>query len=647
MRMAEAFDVGELWLVLGITGHRAANAAFAANRAGIEAAIAAAFDAAAAAAFDAAAGRVRLVSPLAQGTDLLAAELALARGWDLSAPLPFGLDLNIAIQAGADDARDLRALIEGGAASPSAQAAAAAMRRVAARATLLELADRDDMVRDLTVRTIDAPDDRLAQAQLGAAMARQTAAAARIVVEQADALIAVWDGVSPGAAGGTLDTMAQALARGVPVLWIDAGDPARRRLLRLPEHLEAPSDGAEGWPALLAAVVAGFAAARGSATALHAERWPGKSPRFLGAYRWIEDRFAGDGRGPGRPGRRRTYEMPAAVATGGGAAMMAGLRALPGLEPGTAARMEAQILRRFAWADAVSTWLSEAYRGGMTLNFLLSACAIVAGVAYLPLTGGTVKWPFALVELLLLVAIVAITALGRRRRWHARWFQTRRVAEYLRHAPILLLLGVARPAGRWPAGRDSDWPERYVRGVLRETGPGHLRITPAYLHAAAEHVLAVHVRDQAAYHRAKAARLAHVHHALDRVSEASFKLAILSVAAYLAVEAAAAAHLVPHDWPHGIAKLFTFMGVLFPTVGGALAGIRYFGDFERFAAISRATAEKLALVGARLDALLADPAPPLHFDAVAALATAIDEIVVAEIESWQAVFASKTIAVPA
>ena len=37
---------------------------------------------------------------------------------------------------------------------------------------------------------------------------------------------------------------------------------------------------------------------------------------------------------------------------------------------------------------------------------------------------------------LLLGAILAITWVGQRRRWHGRWFETRRVAEYLRHAPL-------------------------------------------------------------------------------------------------------------------------------------------------------------------------------------------------------------------
>ena len=70
------------------------------------------------------------------------------------------------------------------------------------------------------------------------------------------------------------------------------------------------------------------------------------------------------------------------------------------------------------------------------------------------------------------------------------------------------------------------------------------------------------------------------------------------------------------------------------------------GDFERFAAISEITAEKLAEIEARIATLLAAPPEALHYAQVAALAHGIDDIVVSEIENWQAVFGSKQIAVP-
>ena len=102
--------------------------------------------------------------------------------------------------------------------------------------------------------------------------------------------------------------------------------------------------------------------------------------------------------------------------------------------------------------------------------------------------------------------------------------------------------------------------------------------------------------------------------------------------------------VVPAALAEKTAKGFTFLGVLFPTLGGAVAGIRYFGDFDRFAAISRVSAEKLDAVHRR--ACLLRDAPTLGYGRVADLAHAADEVVVSEIESWQAVFAGKHFTVP-
>jgi len=80
--------------------------------------------------------------------------------------------------------------------------------------------------------------------------------------------------------------------------------------------------------------------------------------------------------------------------------------------------------------------------------------------------------------------------------------------------------------------------------------------------------------------------------------------------------------------------------------GGAFASIRYFGDFERFSAISRVTAEKLEAIHTRIAQLLAAPDGALDYGRVADLVHATDDVVVSEIESWQAVFGGKHVTVP-
>ena len=325
---------------------------------------------------------------------------------------------------------------------------------------------------------------------------------------------------------------------------------------------------------------------------------------------------------------------------------MAAARVLTASDPEYVPALDAQVLRRFAWADGISARLSDFYRGGMVTNFISSVIAVAVGLAYQPLDSHHHKWAFSLGEFLALSTILVIIWVGRRQRWHKRWFETRRVAEYFRHAPILLLLGVARPPGRWPKGIDTSWPEYYARHGLRTPGLPRVVITPAYLRHALGGMLDEHVTRQRDYHLAKSERLTTVHERLDRLSQRLFQLAVLSVSLYLLMLAAAAAGIIPAEWPENSSKLFTYFGVMFPTTGAGIAGIRYFGDFERFAAISDVTAEKLDNVHRRIRHLLEAPDGMLDYAAVAELAHTVDDIVVVEIEGWQSVFGGKHITVP-
>ncbi len=650
-------------LALAITGHREDNAAFAANRARIAVALGEIFDAIATttAAEPPLLGPLaptRLHAMLADGADQIAANAALTRGWELVAPLPFGRALNVAINALPANQKDARALLGGGEAKDApTQTRARAIRELENKSRCFELADRDEAIASHFLAKLAAPADMALARAFEAECSERVALAARVMIEQSDLLIAIWDSVSQAYVGGTGHTIALALELGAPVLWIDASAPEAWRILRTPESLAvlggAPAS--EDRLATLAALVQSAlrpveprAPRHGKphpgVAALDSEQWRARSNPLWHAYRRIEALFGGEAK-PWR-GLRMNYEAPEAIAAGSGAAILEVSRALPGADADFAGRIEREVLARFAWADAISAHLSDTYRGGMVANFVLSALAIVSGIAYLPFATADDKGIFAAVEFALLAGILAITWIGQKRRWHGRWFETRRVAEYFRHSPLLLTLGVARPPGRWPKGSETSWPEWYARHGLRGVGLPAIAVTRAYLHAALQTLLDEHVTRQRDYHHAKAKRLTKVHHNLDRLSELLFLLAVISVALFLALTAGAlfwseAKHLL-----YPATKMFTFLGVLLPTFGAGIAGIRYFGDFERFAAISEITAEKLASVHARIALLLSGGADALDYDHVADLAHAADDIVVSEIENWQAVFGGKHVTVP-
>ena len=446
--------IAESWqphLALGITGHRASNPSFRAHAPAIAAALTELFARieAIADSLPGTRGAVRLHSLLVDGTDQVAAECALAQGWELAVPLPFGAALNCAINARPETLEDAAALLAGGTAgNPAVEAKAAAIRAITARARAFELADRDAEIEALWRASLADPANHDAARAFDALVSDNVALAGRAMIERADLVIAVWDGKVANLPGGTGHTVSAALAMGAPVLLIDPAAPAGWRILTRPEELGHLGDAAEADFAQLEAIIRAAVVVEGwDAGLLAREQWRPRSSRVFGLYRRIESIF-GDGRWFGS--LRAVYEAPEAIAAGSGAAVIAAAGTMPGGDPQVTRQLAEDVLPTFAWADGIASRLADAYRSGMCINFVLAALAVMIGVAFLPTGLGEVKWAFALVELLLLGGILGLTAAGSRLGWHRRWFAMRRVAEYLRHAPALLLLGVARPTGRWP-----------------------------------------------------------------------------------------------------------------------------------------------------------------------------------------------------
>ena len=646
-----------VFLDIGITGHRSGHPVFSANRDAIEKNLTQLLGLLGRLAVDEAqvtdgaiTPRVQMHSLLAYGADLMGVRAAIANDWAVAAPLPFGRALNLAINAQPANLAEMEALLNGAEIGGAAtEERAAEITAIADQVNLFELAEQDPEVEALYRAHLTTPADEAAKQAFVAICSDRAAMAARVMVEHSDLLIGIWDGVTRGAIGGTRHTIEAALDQGIAVVWIDARNPEGWHILHATEELADIAQRASAVQPVeaLKAVVGNALRPSGSnAQGAHeSEKWRDKSSVWFQAYRRVELLFGEPGKRPLRRLRQR-YEHPSDIARGSGAPMLIAATALSGVDAEIPVRIANDVLKPFAWADGVSTWLSDAYRGGMVASFFLSAFAIIGGIAYLPFASVDQKWGFAAFEFLLLAMIVAIFFTGKRLRWHERWFETRRVAEYFRHAPILLLLGAARSTGRWPRGADGNWPEHYVRHALRGIGLPRMKVTPAFLRGALALMRDHHIIPQREYHRGKADRLKRAQHNLDRTSEFLFLLAVLSVAIYLSIELGAGMGWLPHALPHDVAKTFTFLGVLFPTMGGAFAGVHYFGDFERFAAISGITAEKLGDVEKRIGFLLDAPDSEITYARVSGLAHAIDDIVVDEIENWQAVFGGKHITVP-
>jgi hypothetical protein len=170
---------------VAVTGHRLnqlPEAAHPAVKAAIEKALATVEESAKAAA-DGHATMV-LVSALAEGADRIAAHAALARGWPMTSPLPFRKARYEEDFAEAHSVAEFRALF------------ARARRREEIDGEALQRAGEGD--------------------------AAPYAAVGRRLAALGEVLVAVWNGQPPKGPGGTAEVCARMLAKGGPVLWIDA-----------------------------------------------------------------------------------------------------------------------------------------------------------------------------------------------------------------------------------------------------------------------------------------------------------------------------------------------------------------------------------------------------------------------------------------
>ena len=158
---------------------------------------------------------LRAVSPLAEGTDRLFARQALDLGYALCCIMPF---------AQAEFEKDF---------APDKAHEPGALSGFHA---LLERASRDPDF----VRCELAGQRSHALASYGAAGAA--------VLQRSDLMMVVWDGVRTGKRGGTEETFGQAVARGVPCVWIDAHNPCVWQVVNAERRLPKRESGERATP---------------------------------------------------------------------------------------------------------------------------------------------------------------------------------------------------------------------------------------------------------------------------------------------------------------------------------------------------------------------------------------------------------------
>lgn len=589
-------------LNVGITGHRAASAGRE-TLAAAEPRLAELFDTLAAVAervraLDAALfadepTHLRLVSPLADGADQIAARLALARGWALEAILPFPADQYC---EDFDDPADC------------------------------------DHFRELFARArsrLELPGDR------GRALDAYVAAG-RAVVAHADIVIALWNGEPARGRGGTAEIVEHALRSGLPVihlpsqpdrpvriLWAGFNDPA----LDIVDFCDAPErtfdePTLEKVLALLLSPPAD-AGERACMATFHAER---------------ERRV------------RRKLSYPLLLAVMGIKRLRRTALWAPAYHPATRAEWEpfhtccgaaghgvsgghGQLENAYCWADRLADHYATAHRSGHVLNFALAALAVTLALGAL-LMPAALKPLLVVGELLVIGAIVLNTHVGRRSGWHRRWLDYRSIAEQLRPMRSMKLSLLARPPAlaRRVAGRWVDW---YAAGWWRQMGAPSGRVDAQAIGEMAALVVREELKPQIVYHHANARRMHRLSHRLHRIATGLFGLTIAALLGWLALWA------VDRDTAMAGAKLLVVLTAGLPALGAALQGIREQGEFERVAMRSHATAAKLERLAGDLSVR------PLSLTRAKALVEEAGRVMIEDVGEWRSTFETRRLALPA
>jgi len=574
-----------LAVTVGVVGHRpnripeGARARIDADIAAVLAAVRAACEAARARhaeVFAEGPARPVLLSALAEGADRYAALAAAGAGMALSVALPFPVDAYEHDFAAAESRAEYRALL------------------ASAERMLVLPGDHGD-----STRAYDA--------------------VGTVILENSDVILAVWDRGPSAGKGGTTDLLERAAAMGIPIINVDARGVAPPEVLwgGLSRHPVGGLDVAH-LPAAPALEAIGTVVDR-IVRPPEDQRERQRLARYFGErarrFNWrieVPVMLALFGL---RRMRRSDYEPPTPEA------LAAGLRDLAGDAPGLAPFAAA-----YGFADAAAVRYAQVFRGSYVARFMLAAVAVLIGLV--ALVGGEIfgwiTWPLTVVQLLIVLVVLANTAVATRRDWHGRWRETRETAERMRAALPSWLLGQVRNDA---AGTEPAWTGWYARASLRALGLWSGALDAERL-AAVRAMLADFVESQRAYHARSAALMRAIERRLGGFGRLSFVSTL--VLALLDIGLQIAGVVLPAGWN---AVLIGVTAGL-PVFGTASFGIRAIGDFEGTATRSARMAESLAALG---DALAADPADLVVLRARAAT---LADAMLGDVAHWR--FATET-----
>jgi len=526
--------------------------------------------------------RLQFVSPVADGADQIAAEVALELGWELQAILPFERAQYRASLANHGSRERFDALL-------------------GRAACLLELPGDPDHGLEAYVMT------------------------GRATVAHCDVLIAIWDGLPPRGRGGTGEVVQLALTRGTAIIHVPLYPGGDTRILWSafdPTVLTVADDPGVERPLERVDVDALLRGLLMPPPDAQEQRF---LRRFLGErLRRVRARIeypllltaAGV-----RPFRARDFTTRHADAQTrdewrryrAGCAEAHNIAAPIGL-----------LEQSYSWADSLGTHFAQTYRSGHIFNFVLGGVAVCFGLA--AFMAPHLKIEEAALELMITLAIILNAIIGTRLEWHRRWLDYRQLAERLRPMRSLKLLGIAAPD---PPGTETNpvpkrWIDWYASGMWRAMGCPTGAIDRACAAQLGKAIADHEVEPQMSYHERNAKQI----ELLDRRLE---QIGMVLFAATVVVTIATVVGLgLGSNFVNRYSNWFTLVSAGFPALGTAVFGIRFQADFGGDALRSLATASTLRQLDSELR-------KDVSLSRAADLAEQAARIMLADLDEWRLV----------
>jgi len=542
---------------------------------------------------------LRMVTALAEGADTLGAQAALQRGWQMDACLPFPAD---------EYAQDF-------AQGP----ARSCFDHLLAQATSV----------------MSLPGTRNAATSAYEAVGR-------VVLDQSDILVALWDGDPARGRGGTAQVVAEAVARHIPVIHIDVaegggGVEGAMLLWTGLSDLDFEQPALDTVPRAPAAkVLAGVVKALTEPPANVIDQ--------LMLRRFLRERVTQ--RTPALPfhmllaltGVRRLRRRDLRTPSPEICAQYLRERLSGIADTGShAQRLDQRLLPRYGLADAAGAYFAQLFRSGYIANFSLAALAVALALS--GLAAPAFKLPLIASELMVILLILGNTRVGRRAGWHARWLDYRHLAEQLRVASMGSLLGDLglRDPGTDGGAVSPGWVRWYARATTRELGLPRAVVDEDYLARVRQATLSM-IEDQGAYHRSNAKQMHTLDHRLHRIGGVLFAATAWACAAWIA------AKLLGMDTNGGMGVdlniTVTVLTAVLPAMGAALYGIRMQGDFNGVAERSQVTAARLETLRR---GLLEDP---LEFGRLQSRLHRLAEVMLADLSHWRTTYQARPLDLP-